>query len=165
MSDPRYPPNWPEVAQQVKEAAGWRCVRCGHRNESPNERLRCDGYCDHDRHPEKFVRLSHAQDGRYVSRLYCAEAQRQRVLTVHHLDGRKDNLAWWNLVALCQVCHLIIQAKVDLNRPWTMFEHSDWFKPYAAGWYAKRYLDQDLTRDETMTRLDELLALERIGNA
>ena len=39
-------------------------------------------------------------------------------------------------------------------------EHSDWFKPYAAGWYAWRYLGEELDRDETMARLDELLALE-----
>lgn len=27
---PRYPPNWDEIAQRVKEAAGWRCQECGH---------------------------------------------------------------------------------------------------------------------------------------
>ena len=25
-----YPANWPEIAHEVKEAAGWCCVRCGH---------------------------------------------------------------------------------------------------------------------------------------
>lgn len=25
-----YPPDWPQIAQAVKEAAGWCCVRCGH---------------------------------------------------------------------------------------------------------------------------------------
>jgi len=25
-----YPANWPEIALAVKEAAGWRCVPCGH---------------------------------------------------------------------------------------------------------------------------------------
>lgn len=28
-----YPPNWPEIAKRVKEAAGWRCERCGHYHE------------------------------------------------------------------------------------------------------------------------------------
>lgn len=56
-------------------------------------------------------------------------------LTVHHLDGNKANVAWWNLVALCQRCHLHIQGKVKMNRIW-MFEHSDWIKPYVAGYYA-----------------------------
>jgi 5-methylcytosine-specific restriction endonuclease McrA len=31
-------------------------------------------------------------------------------LTVHHLDGDKSNCAYENLVALCQRCHLHIQA-------------------------------------------------------
>ena len=25
-----YPPNWEEIAAQVKEAAGWKCEECGH---------------------------------------------------------------------------------------------------------------------------------------
>lgn len=32
------------------------------------------------------------------------------VLTVHHLDGNPANCAYTNLVALCQRCHLRIQA-------------------------------------------------------
>jgi len=58
-------------------------------------------------------------------------------LTVHHLDGNKANCEWWNLAALCQRCHLCIQGKVVMNRVW-MFEHSEWFKPYVAGYYADR---------------------------
>lgn len=80
-------------------------------------------------------------------------------LTVHHLDMDPSNRAWWNLLALCQRCHLRIQARVVLERPW-VFEHSDWFKPYAAAWYAHRYLGEAVTRDEAMARLDDLLALE-----
>ena len=55
-------------------------------------------------------------------------------LTVHHLDMNPANCHWWNLVALCQRCHLRIQAKVVVSRIW-MFEHSEWFKPYVAGRY------------------------------
>ena len=85
-----------------------------------------------------------------------------RTLTVHHLDINPSNSAWWNLLALCQACHLSIQGRVYLERPWVMMPHSEWFKPYVAGWYAKRYLGLDLSRDEVMARLDELLALERL---
>lgn len=56
-------------------------------------------------------------------------------LTVHHLDGNKANCAWYNLAALCQRCHLQVQAKVHMNQTWA-FEHSEWFKPYVAGYYA-----------------------------
>jgi hypothetical protein len=93
-----YPPDWPEIARQVKESAGWRCVRCAHPHD-PEE-----GY----------------------------------TLTVHHLDINPANCAWWNLAALCQRCHLVIQAKVVMERPW-MLNHSVWFLPYAAGYYAAQY--------------------------
>jgi len=33
-----------------------------------------------------------------------------RTLTVHHLDGNPANCAPENLVALCQACHLHVQA-------------------------------------------------------
>ena len=81
------------------------------------------------------------------------------VLTVHHLNGRKDDVEWFNLVALCQKCHLRIQGKVVMERPW-VFEHSTWFWPYVAGHYARKYLGLILTRAEVDARLTELLALE-----
>lgn len=119
-----YPPNWNEIAAQIKEAADWRCVRCGHPHDPAS------GY----------------------------------TLTVHHLDMRpehSDPKKWWfNLAALCQRCHLQIQAKVVPERMWVL-EHSAWFRPYAAGWYAYTYLGQMLSRAEVEQRLDELLALER----
>lgn len=31
-----YPPNWKEIAQAVKDAADWKCVRCGHRHDPEN---------------------------------------------------------------------------------------------------------------------------------
>jgi hypothetical protein len=157
-----YPHDWKEVATAVKDEAGWRCVRCKHPHESPNKRIFCDEKCDFLRHPEIS---SMEYDFEYYSdldqrRITFTETQKQRVLTVHHLDGKKDNLRWWNLAALCQVCHLIIQAKVKMERPWIMFEHSEWFKPYAAGYYAFKYLDKEVTREEAMLRLDDLLMLE-----
>jgi hypothetical protein len=80
------------------------------------------------------------------------------VLTVHHLDGDKGNVAWWNLLALCQVCHLIVQAKVVPERPW-LFEHSDWFKPFVAGFYASHYAGVSISRGEAERELDRWLAL------
>jgi len=56
-------------------------------------------------------------------------------LTVHHLDLDPSNCRWWNLPALCQRCHLKIQAKVIMNRPW-LYEHTPWFRPYVRGYYA-----------------------------
>ncbi len=96
----------------------------------------------------KCIRCGHPDD---VARGYG--------LTVHHLDLDKANCRWWNLAALCQRCHLQIQHKVVMQRPW-IFDHAEWFKIYAAGYYAFHYLGQDLTRAEVTARLPELLALE-----
>lgn len=83
------------------------------------------------------------------------------MLTVHHLDLNKSNCAWWNLAALCQRCHLEIQGKVVLERYW-MFEHSPWFKPHAAGYYASL---RGLPTDEpyVLAHLEELLSLPAAG--
>lgn len=143
MFSGQYTDDWKEIADGVKDKVGWRCARCGHPAEKPGQRVRCDDKCDPSRHPGGL------NDGR------------QRVLTIHHLTGQKDLNLWWNLAPLCQVCHLVIQGKVVMERRW-MFEHSDWFKPYVAGWYAYKYLGQELSRDEVMRRLDELLNLERV---
>lgn len=97
------------------------------------------------------VRCSHPHD---VETCY--------VLTVHHLDLDKANCRWWNLAALCQRCHLSVQARVVMERPW-MFEHSEWFKPYVAGYYAMTVLGVDLDRGAVMARLEELLYLGRVA--
>ena len=85
-----------------------------------------------------------------------------RILTTHHFDGDKANDEWWNLMALCQVCHLQVQTKVDPEIPFFL-EHSAWAKPYVAGFYAKKYEGRLITREEAMSRLDELLAHELAG--
>lgn len=74
-------------------------------------------------------------------------------------DGDKSNDEWWNLLALCQKCHLQFQVKVDPEVVWFL-EHSEWVKPYVAGFYANKYEHRKITREEAMTRLDELLAYE-----
>lgn len=146
-----YPAEWHATLKHaVRAEAGHRCVRCHHpyRNgeHGKGEWTPCDKYCAHGG-PVRVL-MDHT----------LGEA-RWRILTVHHLDGDKANCRWWNLAALCQRCHLTIQGRVQLHRIWP-WEHSDWFKPYAAGWYAFAYLGEDLTREETVARLDELLALE-----
>ena len=29
----KYPPTWKDIARSTKDAAGWRCVRCGHAHD------------------------------------------------------------------------------------------------------------------------------------
>ena len=151
----------------VRMQAGHRCVRCLHPyvvGETPGEWSTCDDRCRH-RGPLRW-RFS-GEDWEYEQERWpimdsadaIVEAQ-WRILTVHHLNGVKHDCRWWNLVALCQRCHLTIQGKVHMARPWTR-EHSDWFRPYAAGFYAAEFLGEDLTREQTVARLDELLDLAR----
>lgn len=139
------------IKERVREAAGNRCVRCGHpyrKGEHGNgEWSPCDERCRHG----GPLRMDHRR----------TEAQ-WRILTVHHLTGNKADCRWWNLAPLCQRCHLQIQGRVNMAQVFP-HEHSEWFKPYAAGYYAATYLNEDLTREQTMERLDELLALESVG--
>ncbi len=116
-SDSPYTSDWPVIAKEAKDRAGWKCIRCNQ---------------PHD--PE----IGYA-------------------LTVHHFDLSPANNAWWNLGALCQRCHLHIQSKVIMEQPW-MFEHSEWFKPYVAGYYAHKYgYPED--RDWVIEHQDELIRL------
>jgi hypothetical protein len=82
-----------------------------------------------------------------------------RILTTHHFTGDKSNDEWWNLLALCQVCHLQIQGKVDPETPWFL-PHSEWIKPYVAGFYAAKYEHRNITREEAIRRMDEILKHE-----
>src|SRR5690606_39863221 len=76
-------------------------ICCGHPSDRPGQLVACDELCTHPRQPVK-----------------------QRMLTVHHLDGDKANCAWWNLAALCQVCHLVIQGRVVIDRKSTRLNSS-----------------------------------------
>ena len=87
------------------------------------------------------------------------EPETGHCLTVHHLTMDKSEPFdhWWAFLPLCQRCHLIVQAKVDLNQFW-MFEHSSWFMPFVAGFYAyKNGLPYD--REYVETHIEELLLL------
>jgi len=164
-----YPDAWPERSLQTKIDAGFRCVRCLHRGaqwvKAPNDpemvraALAREGSCT------ATARIDRVEGGAWIRSgiLPCDAACRghradgkTRVLTVHHLDNNKTNLRWWNLAALCQVCHLQIQAKVAVRATY-MLPHSDWFLPYVAGFYAMNVLGVDLSRDQVEARLVELL--------
>ena len=57
-------------------------------------------------------------------------------LTVHHLDMDKANNAWWNLAALCQRCHLHLQATLNINAALyqlSFWPVEEWLIPYIKG--------------------------------
>lgn len=160
------------IKHAVREQAGFRCVRCQHpyRNgeHGKGEWSPCDETCTHYgpfrvRPPgtEPTGRIYPGVPLPTMFELGVVEAH-WRILTVHHLDGNKLNCRWWNLVALCQRCHLQVQGRVHMERVWP-WQHSEWFRPYVAGFYAWQYLREDLSREEVEARLPELLALELVS--
>lgn len=173
-----YPPDWPQIGDRVRAEAGHRCIRCKHPylvgKSGTGEWSQCDEHCEHSG-PIAVLRpwITEPATSENLSRLAPTPANlaaaggmrifaEWRILTVHHLDGDKANCVWWNLLALCQRCHLQIQARVNPNNPYFL-EHSKWFEPYVAGFYAKRYEGKEITREEAVARRDELLAYERLA--
>jgi 5-methylcytosine-specific restriction endonuclease McrA len=165
-----YAPTGKQDRAKVRAESGHRCVRCGHPYETGLKRADrgewslCDDQCTH-KGPRRIDRglgwveiVSNGTSSELIASGDLGEAQ-WRILTVHHFDGNKSNDAWWNLLPLCQKCHLQIQNKLDPETPY-FFEHSPWLKPYVAGFYAKKYEGKDLTREQVMERLEELLAYE-----
>jgi hypothetical protein len=160
------------VKDLVRTEAGNRCVRCGHPyQKGMGEWSRCDlAQCSHgglvrrlnDEGEWVEIDLGSTSVRDASSRMNIVVEARWRILTVHHLrtghDAKRD-LRWWHLVPLCQRDHLTIQRRVQMERIWP-WPHSDWFRPYAAGWYAWAYERRSITREEAEERMDELLAYE-----
>jgi hypothetical protein len=84
------------------------------------------------------------------------EVSTAHVLTVHHLNGDKADGRWWNLLALCQRCHLSIQGRVAPEQAY-LHPHTPWFRPYAAGFYGATILGVELTREQVEEYVDALL--------
>ncbi len=158
------------IKDAVRAIAGHRCQRCSHPyicgTHGNGEWSPCDERCTRGA-PYRLVApglgtmtvdIDEPSTGIQHWTSHGQVFARWRILTVHHLDGSKANCEWWNLVALDQRCHLLIQGKVRMDRPWP-WAHSDWFRPHAAAWYALRYRGEHLTYTQTLARLDELLAL------
>lgn len=167
-----YPPDWKEISDRVWAEAGHRCIRCGHPyrkgEHGKGEWTPCDDRCRHGGPLGHFVGASIIE---WITTMTAAQAfassshpvfAQWRIGTVHHFDGKKDNCVWWNLLALCQRCHLKTQARVDPQVPYIL-EHSDWLKPYVAGFYAWKYEGKQLTREQIVADMPRLLALERIA--
>lgn len=49
-----YPTAWPRIAERVKARAGWRCERCGHRNEQATGHVLTVAHLDHRYGEQRF---------------------------------------------------------------------------------------------------------------
>jgi hypothetical protein len=178
-------PYLPRIPELVRAIAGHRCERCGHPYLTRRETERpladtegwspCDERCHHGgvvrwkakKKGQEIVGGEQEADAIAITELLSVGAIADvealwRVLTVHHLTGEKADCRWWNLAALCQRCHLQVQGRVKMHQVYGL-EHTPWFRPHAAGYYAATYLGEDITRGQARERQDELLALERVA--
>lgn len=178
----------PAIKDLIRQRDDHRCLRCGHPYHKGlhgnGEWSPCDDKCTHggpvswgiaetkeitttissfddeERRLGEIVTLAVGVGGPRQYTISWIKAQ-WRILTVHHL-GEKYDCRWFMLVSLCQRCHLQVQAKVQMNRVWP-WEHSDWFKPFAAAWYSWVYEGCEISYEEAVERMDELLAYERMA--
>lgn len=84
--------------------------------------------------PQIAERVKRAAGGKCVRCGFIHSPQLGRTLTVHHFDGDKGNCEPWNLMALCQACHLSVQGRVNPDVP-LLTKPSVWSMPYIAGFY------------------------------
>lgn len=161
----QYPTDWERQSLEVKESAGWRCVRC-HHPFAPDQGspLFCDDMCDTSRGIHRRVESgddrANQHIGPRVKRINSRNAEWLRAINygVHHFDGDKSNSQWWNLLAMCNSCHLKTQSSVIPERPWIL-EHSEWAKPYVGGFYAWWFAKREPTRAEVERDTDLFLAI------
>lgn len=86
----RYPPDWKEISQRVKERAGWRC--------------QCEGECG--RSHGGRCQAHHGDD------FYPSGKPRKRpvTLTTAHLDHATSGTDESRMRAMCEACHLRYDA-------------------------------------------------------
>lgn len=80
--NPGYPTNWPDIARQIKDRAGWKCEDCAHPHDTPTGHVltvhHLDGdpsNCDPDNIRALCQRCHLKRQGRL--RLYGPEDERQ----------------------------------------------------------------------------------------
>ena len=104
----RYPKDWPEISQRIRQRANYRCEFCG----VPDKELggRSAAGIWHKARPlgEKLLRLEWPKEG---TQAWCNGHDIgplrivRIILTVAHLDHQPENCDPANLKALCQRCH------------------------------------------------------------
>jgi hypothetical protein len=147
-----YPQDFAAISLAVREAAGWRCIRCWHPfAPDTGSPLFCDSACDTHRGIHR--RALHDDDrqsqhiGPRVTRITAENRQWLGSLNygVHHFDGDKANNRWWNLMAMCNSCHAWwfarreptreeVQADASLflaiGQPWLFPDRADQARAY-----------------------------------
>lgn len=84
MERHRYPKNWKEIADGVKEASGWKCEKCGKQCRKPGEAF------DTHRNTLTVAHLNHTPEDVRASNLMamCAPCH-LRYDAEHHAETRR----------------------------------------------------------------------------
>jgi hypothetical protein len=87
---------------------------------------------DLSRYPQNWReiarRVKDAADWRCEQCGHPHEPQAGYSLTVHHIDGDPRNSCSWNLVALCQRCHLSLHRRQLVGQYWFEFAKPAWLR-------------------------------------
>lgn len=102
----KYPPNWKsEIRPAILKRAGNVCEKCGVKNYAVGARDLSGKWHDSD-----SIHCMNSDVGySYFGTFDLKEIR--IVLTIAHLDGNTENNDPENLSALCQKCHLSLDAK------------------------------------------------------
>lgn len=101
MNRALYPPNWKEIAAQMKAAAGYKCQECGAEAGS--------WVCFHRTDKKRFVGIDDEAELYFHGEEYEDDAVLIQ-LGVAHLDQNPANNDPSNLKVLCRGCHLRYDA-------------------------------------------------------
>ncbi|AVQ84827.1 hypothetical protein [Variovorax sp. PMC12] len=108
----RYPADWKQIRESILRRAEDRCEQC----RAPNH-LRIARGADHDAgtYMTDDANVYDAATGEHLGRCrmsdYSVDRMTSVVLTIAHLDHIPENCDPSNLKALCQRCHLALDAE------------------------------------------------------
>lgn len=104
-----YPPDWPQIREEILHRAGNRCEKCGIHNHDWGWRDHWGVF--HRVNKRTFLDVGYKRPPFVVAvpggRLRIIEI----VLTIAHLDHNPENCDRENLRAWCQRCHLLYDAE------------------------------------------------------
>ena len=110
-----------------------------------------------DQYPENWKEVAEeVKDRAHWQCVRCDhihERETWHILTVHHFDGDKRNCEWWNLLALCQRCHLKVQAKFDWSNV-TQKNCPKWLMLYLMGRILHVNLNYSIPYSDALVLLD-----------
>jgi hypothetical protein len=109
MQRDRYPPNWSDIATQIKVAANWTCQSCGRPCRQPGESDECLIERIESEHPNWADDLREWKSNAAGRRVEIRKLGRFTLTTAHpNHDPENPNA---ELRAWCSVCHCLYDLK------------------------------------------------------